>query len=206
MLQRNVKIGQHLCIATCHERDKFIGIMGGMRVKQPDDKFSLKFIQRFQQMSQRFPRLRPIQPIGGDILGDYQQFPDAGRDQIARLGDDGGDRPAPQLPADIRNTAISAAVVTAVGDLEICQVRQRQLETWRVFVVEISRFCSRGKGRGGGIDQFGDFSDLIDAGPEINLRIFAAESILPIPLRQASGNQDFPLRLPFFKRDMGGNR
>ena len=72
-----------------------------------------------------------IHPVGAGVLGDHQQFPHAGAHQALRLAHDVADGAADQVPAHGGNDAEAAAVVAALGNLQVGIVAGRQLDPLR---------------------------------------------------------------------------
>ncbi len=75
-------------------------------------------------------RLVPdIDAIGARILADDQQFPRARGDQLLGFAEDRVGPAADEVAAQVGDDAEGAAVVAALGNLQIAVVPRRQLQT-----------------------------------------------------------------------------
>ena len=63
-----------------------------------------------------------VEPVGGGVLGDDQQFLDACLDQLFRLAQHGVGGAGCELAAHVGDDAELALVVTALGNLEVAVV------------------------------------------------------------------------------------
>lgn len=140
VLQRDVQIGQHFGVSPRHEVDEFLRIVGRMSIEQPDYEVAFQRIQGGQHSGQRVAGFRAVIAVDRDILSDHQQFPHSAFDQVGGL-------PGPPIPSagygagrGSRNAAIGTAVVAAVRDFQIGEVRQGELQARRAVVVKINRF------------------------------------------------------------------
>ena len=77
-----------------------------------------------------------IDAVGRGVLRDHQQFLDAGGDQPLGLAQHVGGRPRHQIAAQLRDDAEGAAVVAALGNLQIRVVPRRQLDAFRRHQIE----------------------------------------------------------------------
>ena len=193
MLQRNVEIRQHLRPRTGQESDERIRVVGRMRVEQPDHEIPRNRVKSFEQPRNVLPVARTVGAEGRDILRDHEQLLHAGIDEVLRLGFDRRDAPAPQHAADSRNRTITAAVVAPVRNLQISHVRHGQLQPRRGVVVEPERFPAALR-NALFVEQRGDPGDIVDAGPQVDLRIAPAVIARFVPLGQAAGDDHGPAR------------
>ena len=132
MLQRHVEIGQQGTIG--HQREQLVDVRIGIDVVQPHplEQLPQALAQRDQIGWQRLPAplvaaVAEVHAIGGRVLGDDQEFLHAGFRQRLRLTQHLTHRPRCQLAAQARNHAEGAAVVAALGDLEVSVMARRQL-------------------------------------------------------------------------------
>ena len=72
-----------------------------------------------------------INAVRARILGDHQDFLDAGAHELFGLAQHLADRPAHQSPSERGNDAKAAAVIAALGDLEIGVMAGRQFHPLR---------------------------------------------------------------------------
>ena len=131
--------------------DQLIAPMGGMRIQQPDPKFTLDRRKLIEQANERRPEpgihglawtgfFRPqIHPEIGRVLTDEVDLPHSFSDKIANFRNHGFDRAAPVASAHLRNDAKAARMVAAFGDLYVCGMGRGQPETWRIIVGDVSR-------------------------------------------------------------------
>src|SRR5204863_101831 len=77
-----------------------------------------------------------IAAVGGGILRDDEELFHAGGDEALGLAQHLGGRPRAQLPAQLRDDAEAAAVIAALGNLEIGVVPRRELDALRRHQVE----------------------------------------------------------------------
>ena len=76
-------------------------------------------------------RVAQVEPVGAGVLRDHQDFLDPGADQALGLGQHLLDRPAGEVAAQRGDDAEAAAVVAALGNLQIGVVARRQLDAGR---------------------------------------------------------------------------
>ena len=81
-------------------------------------------------------RVFDVEPVGGSVLRDDQQFLDAGRDQPFRLAQHVGGGARHEIAAQPRDDAERAAVVAAFGNLQIRVMPRRQLDAFRRHQIE----------------------------------------------------------------------
>ena len=77
-----------------------------------------------------------IHPIGARVLGNDQDFLDAGAHQLLGLAQYLADRTADEVAAHRGNDAEAAAMIAAFGDLQIGVMARRQLHALRRYEVE----------------------------------------------------------------------
>ncbi len=86
-----------------------------------------------------------VDAVGAGVLRDDQQFLDARLGQLFRLAQHVGGRARDQIAAQRRDDAEGAAVVAALGNLQIGVVARRQLDALRRQQVE-ERIVRRRRG------------------------------------------------------------
>ena len=121
-----------------HRTEQFVVHACRMQIHQPQTEVAfdpVKFIQKLRKT--RFSV--PVTPECTAVLGNQDQFPDAVLHQQARFFDHIFQIAAPQIPANRRNPAVGAAVVTAVRHLDIRIMGGRQLDAGSFMGIEIRR-------------------------------------------------------------------
>ena len=131
--------------------DEFRRVVGGVGVEDPVTEVPLEFFQLPEKLGQCFP----LFPEGGGVLGDEDQLLRAAFDQLPGLGDAGLDAAGALPPPEFRDHAVGAAVVAAVGDLQIGHMGTHEQETHR---------DSRGALR-----LRSDLSQFVGTGPQVHL-------------------------------------
>ncbi|MND87656.1 hypothetical protein D3C80_796630 [compost metagenome] len=133
MLQRYVQVGQYLAIA--HQRDDVIHVRVGVDVVQahPDVELGQLLAQGHHAGLDRHAVVETgavldVHAVGGGVLGDDQDLLHAGLFQALGLGQYLADGTAHQIPAHGGDDAEGAAVVAALGDLQIGVVARGQLD------------------------------------------------------------------------------
>ena len=141
VLERNVEIGQHRAVR--HQRDHLVDVRIGIDVVQPHpdaERAELaREIEEFRPHLAVLPAARgvfDVDAVGRGVLRDHQQFLDAGRDQPLGLAQHVGGRARDQVAAQLRDDAEGAAVVAALGNLQIGVVPRRQLDALRRHQIE----------------------------------------------------------------------
>ena len=74
-------------------------------------------------------RILEIDPVGGRILRDDEQFLDAGSSEPLSLAQDIGRRPRDEIAAQARDDAEGATIIAALRNLQIRIVARRQLDS-----------------------------------------------------------------------------
>ena len=141
MLERDVEIGKDLAVG--HQRNDVVDMRVGIDVVHPHPHAELaerlREIEEFGAHLAVLPRARRIfdvDAVGRRVLRDDQQFLDAGGDQPLRLAQHVGRRARHEVAAQFRNDAEAAAVVAALGNLQIGVVPRRQLDAFRRHQIE----------------------------------------------------------------------
>ena len=121
MLERNVQILADLRIA-CHLLQHIL--RKAVRVRVVDtNPFDLLYLgQPLYEFSQSTPAIE-VKTVIGSILGNQHQFLDSSCCKLTRLLDQLFHRDGTVASADIRDGAIGAVPVAALGNLEICRTR-----------------------------------------------------------------------------------
>src|ERR1700722_6365883 len=142
VLKGNIEIGQDFSFR--HQTDDVIDMRVGVDILQPHPgaEFAelLGEVEELRAALAIFPGARgvfQIDAIGGSILRNDQQFPDAGADQLFRLTQHivGGTRH--QVAAQFRDDTEAAAVVAAFGNLQVGVVPRGQLDALRRYQIEV---------------------------------------------------------------------
>ena len=114
-----------------------------------------------------------VDAIGRSVLADHQQFLGAGGDQFLGLAQDRVGAAADEVAADRRDDAEGAAVVAALGNLQIAVVARGQLEPGFGHQVEEGV----GHRRRGFVDRGDDFLILLRAGDREHAREARADHL-----------------------------
>ena len=123
-----------------------------------------------------FPRPRlvaDVDAIGRGVLADDQQLLGARGDQLLGLAQDRVGAAADEVAAQVRDDAEGAAVVAALGDLQIAVVARRQLEPGLGHQVD-ERVRDRRRGL---VDRGDDFLILLRAGDREHVREAGADDV-----------------------------
>ena len=152
MLQRHVQVRQQQAVG--HQRDQRVHVRVGVHVMQahPHAQLAQRAGQRQQVGAQRPTAVKAgavfdVHAVGAGVLRDHQQLAHAGIDQRLGLGEHLADRPADQVAAQGRDDAEAAAVVAALGNLQVGVVRRRQAQALRRQQVDIGIVLARGRRR-----------------------------------------------------------
>ena len=135
MLERDVEIGEDQPLG--HQRDDLVDVRIGIDVVEPHPAGSPSLPSSrarsvmWARTSLALPRPRlvaDVDAIGRRVLADDQQFLGAGGDQLLGLAQDRVGAAADEVAAQMRDDAEGAAVIAALGNLQIAVVARRQLE------------------------------------------------------------------------------
>ncbi|MNP04069.1 hypothetical protein D3C76_959740 [compost metagenome] len=141
MLEGDVQVRQQLAFG--HQRDHVVDVRVRVDVVQAHPHAHAR--QRLAQLQHTglhrlaVPEVHlvaQIDAVGAGVLGDHQQFLDAGLDQALGFAEHVADRAADQLAAHRRDDAEAAAVVAAFGNLQVGVVARSQLDALRRHQVD----------------------------------------------------------------------
>ena len=135
VLQRQVHVAAHL-VQPGHGVQHVVGDRGRVEVQHPDPLDAVHVLQRLQQARQG-AALAAVVAVERRVLRDEQQLLDAARGQRVRFLDHGIVRPAAVVPAQRRDDAEAALVVTAFGHLDVGVVAGGGEQPRRFRVVKI---------------------------------------------------------------------
>ena len=165
MLERDVEVGEDEPFG--HQRDDVVHVRVGVDVVQPHPGAELAELARevghvgADFLALPRPRLvADVDAIGARVLADDQQLLRAGGDELLGLAQDRVGAAADEVAAQVRDDAEGAAVIAALGDLQIAVVARRELEARFGHQVDERR----GDRRRGFVDRGDDFLILLRAG------------------------------------------
>ena len=141
VLEGYVEVGQYLALR--HQRDHLVDVRVRVDVMQPhpdaeraERAHEIRELRVFRAACPESRAVSEIRAVGAGVLRDDQQFLDAGLHQALRLLHDLADRPAREIAAHRRDDAEAAAVIAALGDLQIGVVARRQPDALRRHQVD----------------------------------------------------------------------
>ena len=141
VLKRDVEIGQDLSVG--HQRDDLVDVRIGIDVVQPhpDAEFAerAREVDEFRAYVSVAPlarRVFNVEAVGGGVLRDDQQFLHAGLHQFLGFAQHVGGRARHEIAAQRRNDAERAAIIAALGNLQIGVVPRRELDAFRRHQIE----------------------------------------------------------------------
>ena len=141
VLEGNVEVGKDL--ARGHQRDDVIHMRVGIDIVHPHPGAEVaQFLGHVVELRAHLAAVelrRPIldvDAIGAGVLADDQQFLDAGLDQPLGLVEHRGHGAGNEIAADRGDDAEGAAVVAALGNLQIGIVPRRQVQALRRHQIE----------------------------------------------------------------------
>ena len=132
VLERHVDIGQH--IAAVHQLDDLVDMRIGVDIVQAHPGAErAEFARRSRKRaatsrSRQGSRRIEVAAVGAGVLRNDDELLDAGLDQLFGFAQHVARRARDEVAAQFRNDAEGAAVVAALGDLEIGVVARRQLD------------------------------------------------------------------------------
>ncbi len=141
VLERDIQVRQDL--AGSHQRDHVVDVRVRVHVVQTNP--GAQAAECFTQLQHaRLDRaavpevglVLDVDAIGAGVLGDHQNFLDAGLDQTLGFAQHFAHRAADQLAAHRRDDAEAATVVAAFGNLQVGVVARGQLDTLRRHQVD----------------------------------------------------------------------
>ncbi len=198
VLQRHVQIRQHM--AVVHQRDDFVDMRIRIDVVQPHPGTVLarQFAQRADQFGH--PRLQrtavpeagtvlDVDAVGTRVLRNDQQFLDAGLEQVLGLEHHLGDRTRHQVAAHRGDDAERAAVIAALGNLQVGVVLGRQLDAGGRHQID-EGVVRLGKVR---VHRLHDLAERMGAGDGQYLRMHAGDDIVAAGVllgAKATGDDD----------------
>ena len=134
MLEGNVEVGKDEPFG--HQRNDVVHVGVGVDIMQPHPGAELaEFTRQIGHVGADLftlphPRLMPdVDAIGAGVLTDDQQLPRSGSDELLGLAQYRVGAAADEVAAKVRDDAEGAAVIAALGDLQIAIMPGRELET-----------------------------------------------------------------------------
>ena len=193
VLERNVEIGQHPRARrrrVSHQRHQVADMRIGIDIVQPHPRPERAEVAGEVGDVGAVPAIHlvpAVQPVGRGVLRDHQQLAYAGLHQLFRLAHDRVGRAADEAAAHVGDDAELAAVVAALGNLEIGVVARGQLHRGRGQQVH-ERI---GRGRHGGVDRVQHLFVLVRPGHGQHLGMRAGDVVGFRP--QAAGHDHAPV-------------
>ena len=138
----------------------------------------------FAAVAQLVGRVLQVEAVGAGVLADDQQFLGPGGDQFLGLAEDGVGAAADEVAAQGRDDAEGAAVIAALGNLDVAVVARGELEPGLGDQVDVGR----GDRRGGLVDGGDDLLILLRAGDGQHVGEAGADELGLVP--QAAGDDD----------------
>ena len=140
VLEGHVQIRQDQALG--HQRQHLVDTWVRVDVVQPDPGTVLarqlsQFAAQFQHpgpdraAADEVGAIAQVDAIGAGVLRDHQQFLDAGLEQVLGLAHHLADRPAVEIAAQAGDDAEGAAMVAALGNLQVGIVARRELDAAR---------------------------------------------------------------------------